>query len=190
MLSVSSDFGSHDVRVPALYADLYLQGKGEYIIFVGGIGRNTPPEFESSEGDAFAKIAVELGVPKEKILVENKSTNTGENIKFAKELLDESGLDFKSFHLVHVPYMARRGLITFKYWFREASATMISLPVSLEEGPFGMILRDEMLNILVGEVRRLEIYPSKGYFGPVEIPSDVQSAYSELVEAGYSKYIS
>ena len=69
------------------------------------------------EADRFAAIAVEMGVPRDRILVENRSTNTGENILFTKRLLAERQLDLETFIVVQKPYMERRSYATFrKIW--------------------------------------------------------------------------
>src|SRR3989338_5227466 len=106
--------GSHDTRVAEYAADLFLKGFSPYIIFSGGLGSLTKDIFQKPEADIFAEIAIKRGVPPEKILIENKSSNTGENVEFTKKLLDEKGLNFNSFILVQKPYMERRTFATFK----------------------------------------------------------------------------
>jgi uncharacterized SAM-binding protein YcdF (DUF218 family) len=109
--------GSHDVRVAERGADLYLQGWAPLIIFAGGLGRLTEGVFTQTEADMFAGIAMQKGVPKESILIENRSTNTGQNILLTQELLKANGLDPQSFIVVQKPYMERRSLATFKkHW--------------------------------------------------------------------------
>jgi uncharacterized SAM-binding protein YcdF (DUF218 family) len=45
-------------------------------------------------------MAIEMGIPKEKIIVENKATNTGENILFTKKILEDRRLSLKKIILV------------------------------------------------------------------------------------------
>src|SRR4051812_14110131 len=78
--------GSHDLRVANRAADLWIEGWAPYIIFSGGLGNLTADMWKEAEADQFAAIAVSMGVPKEKIYIENRSTNTGENILYTKEL--------------------------------------------------------------------------------------------------------
>src|SRR3569833_138627 len=80
--------GSHDTRVAERGAELYLQGWAPLIIFSGGLGRLTKGEWNQPEADLFAQIAIEKGVPQDAILIENQSTNTGENILFTQQLLE------------------------------------------------------------------------------------------------------
>jgi uncharacterized SAM-binding protein YcdF (DUF218 family) len=95
--------GSHDRRVAHRAAELYLQGLAPLLIFSGGLGRLTKDSWIEAEADLFARIAIDRGVPEEAILVENKSTNTGENILFTRRLLMKKNLDPQSFILVQKP---------------------------------------------------------------------------------------
>ena len=45
-----------------------------------------------TEAEKFAQIAFNMGVPKDMIIIENKATNTGENISKTKELLNKYNL--------------------------------------------------------------------------------------------------
>src|SRR3954467_5340330 len=72
--------GSHDLRVAERAAQLYLEGWAPLIIFSGGLGNFTKEMWTETEADKFAAIAMKMGVSKKSVLVENKSTSTGENI--------------------------------------------------------------------------------------------------------------
>ncbi|MEX0917048.1 MAG: YdcF family protein [Candidatus Paceibacterota bacterium] len=50
----------------------------------------------STEAEVFADIAREKGVPDGAILIENKSQNTGDNYKFALELLKQKAINHKT----------------------------------------------------------------------------------------------
>src|SRR6201988_2469618 len=84
---------SHDERVAERGAQLFLEGWAELIIFSGGQGAITKRLWQEPEAERFALIAHNLCVPRANILVEGKSTNTGENIEFTKQLLARKGLD-------------------------------------------------------------------------------------------------
>ncbi len=109
--------GSHDKRVAERAADLFNEGWAPLLIFAGGLGRLTEGMWQETEADLFARIAMEKGVPKEAILIENRSTNTGENILFVRQLLNEKNLNPQTFIIVQKPYMERRSYATFeKNW--------------------------------------------------------------------------
>lgn len=80
-------FGTFDIKVAELGAELYLKGYAEYLLMTGGLGKGTLERWTKPESEIFAEIALKKGVPKSALLIENKSTNTGENIAFSKLLL-------------------------------------------------------------------------------------------------------
>ena len=71
--------GSHDLRVAHRAAELYLEGWAPVVIMSGGLGNLTQGIWTEPEADKFAAIAIQKGVPAGAILIENRSTNTGEN---------------------------------------------------------------------------------------------------------------
>ena len=76
--------GSHDLRVGEYGARLWLDGWAPWMLLSGGLGNLTKHIWEEAEADQFARIAREMGVPQEQILIENRSTNTGENVAFSR----------------------------------------------------------------------------------------------------------
>lgn len=181
--------GSHDTRVAEYAADLFLKGYAPYIIFSGGFGNLTKDIFQKPEADIFAEIAVKRGVPPGKILIENKSSNTGENVEFTKKLLDEKGLKFNTFILVQKPYMERRTLATFKKVWPEKNFIVTSPQISFEDYPNDEISKNKVINIMVGDLQRIKLYPGLGFQIFQEIPPNVWLAYEKLVELGYTKHL-
>src|SRR5688572_19566512 len=78
--------GSHDTRVAERGAELFLEGWAPLLIFSGGLGRLTDGVWTETEAEKFSAIAIDKGVPAQAILIENRSTNTGENIVFTQAL--------------------------------------------------------------------------------------------------------
>ena len=184
---------SHDTRVAERGAQLFLEGWAPLLIFSGGLGAVTRHMWSEPEADRFADIARRMGVPEERILVENSSTNTGENVLFTRRLLREKGLDPEKFILVQKPYMERRSYATFRKLWPEKEALVTSAQVSfaeyLAEYASRELTGDDVVGIMVGDLQRIKIYPERGFQIPQEIPDEVWSAYEELVERGYRKYL-
>ncbi|MBC7836184.1 YdcF family protein [Acetobacteraceae bacterium] len=180
---------SHDIRVAEYAADLFLQGYAPYLIFSGGFGVLTKDLFDKPEAEVFAEVALKKGVPKDKILIENKSTNTGENVEFTKKLLTERGLDFQTFILVQKPYMERRTYATFKKVWPEKEFAVTSPPIPYESYFTKEIPKDRVINIMVGDLQRIKLYPEKGFQIYQEIPDKVWNAYEKLVEMGYINHL-
>jgi len=179
--------GSHDLRVAERGSDLFLGGYAPFIVFSGGLGTLTRHLFSKPEADLFAEIAIKQGVPKEKILIENKSTNTGENIAFTKNLLKAKELDFHSFIVVQKPYMERRTYATFQKLWPEKEVMVTSPQINFQDYPNANISKDSVINIMVGDLQRIKIYPEKGFQIYQEIPDKVWSAFQKLVALGYTK---
>ena len=181
--------GSHDTRVAERGAELYLQGWAPILIFSGGLGRLTGDIWTETEADKFAAIAEKMGVPREAILTENRSTNTGENILFTQEMLKKKYIDPQSFIVVQKPYTERRTMATFKkHW--PAKKLMVTSPqISFDKYPNEKIPLDKVIDIMVGDLQRIKIYPAKGFQIYQEIPADVWHAYERLVELGYNKHL-
>jgi uncharacterized SAM-binding protein YcdF (DUF218 family) len=182
---------SHDKKVAERGAQLFLEDYAPLLIFSGGLGAITKNMWNVPEADQFAKIAMKMGVPFDKILIENRSTNTGENILFTKIVLAEKKLNPQKFILVQKPYMERRSYATFRKLWPEKELLVTSPQVSFDEyldnysnSDFS---RDDVVSIMVGDLQRIKLYPESGFQIHQEIPHDVWAAYEELVKAGYNK---
>ena len=181
--------GSHDLRVAERVAELYHQGLAPLVIMSGGLGNFTQEIWTESEADKFAKIAIEKGVPQEAILIENKSTNTGENILFTQKLLSEKDLNPQSFIVVQKPYMERRSYATFKKHWPDKNLSVTSPQISFETYPTDEIPLERVIHIMVGDLQRIKYYPEKGFQIYQEIPPDVWQAYEKLIAAGFDKHL-
>jgi uncharacterized SAM-binding protein YcdF (DUF218 family) len=184
---------SHDKLVAEHGARLFLDGWAPLLIFSGGLGAITRTIWREPEADQFAAIAMAMGVPRECILIENRSTNTGENVHFTRELLHQRGLDPRSFIVVQKPYMERRSFATFKKVWPGKDVIVSSPKVSLDEYlarySNETLTRDEVVSIMVGDLQRVKIYPEKGFQIHQDIPPDVWDAFEALVAAGYDKHL-
>lgn len=181
--------GSHDTRVAERGAELYLQGWAPLLVFSGGLGNFTKDLWQEKEADLFAKIAIKMGVPQEAILVENRSSNTGENILFTQQLLKKKNLDPQSFIVVQKPYMERRSYATFKKHWPDKQLTVTSPQIAFEDYPNEEIPLHRVINIMVGDLQRIKVYPTKGFQVYQEIPGDVWASFEALVAAGFDQHL-
>jgi uncharacterized SAM-binding protein YcdF (DUF218 family) len=180
---------SHDIRVADRGAQLFLDGWAPLLIFSGGLGAITSQLWREPEAELFARVAVQMGVPPQRILIEPNSSNTGENVRFTRALLAERGLDLHSLIVVHKPYMERRSYATLKKVWPELEPVVTSPQVTLDEY-LGLYTNDslsaaDVIGIMVGDLQRIRIYPEKGFQIPQPIPDDVWASYEALVASGY-----
>ena len=184
---------SHDLSVAARGAQLWLDGWGPHLVYSGGFGAITRRLWREPEADQFARIAVAMGVPAEHILIENRSTNTGENVRFTRALLDEHGLDPDRVILVQKPYMERRAYATFHRVWPGKEVIVTSPQASFDDYlarySNETLSADEVISIMVGDLQRIRVYPRKGFQIEQEIPGHVWEAYEQLVSLGYDRHL-
>jgi uncharacterized SAM-binding protein YcdF (DUF218 family) len=184
---------SHDTSVAEYAAQLFLDEWAPLLIFSGGAGAITKRMFTEAEADRFAAIAIGVGVPADRIIVENQSTNTGENVQFTRELLAARLIDARSFILVQKPYMERRTFATFRRVWPEPNVCVTSPRVSLDQYLTSYaneaLSADDVISIMVGDLQRIRLYPDKGFQIPQPIPDEVWVAFRELVAAGYDCHL-
>lgn len=182
-------FGCYDDNVARRAAELYLQGYAPKILFTGGLGRNTTGLFTETEAEKFLKVAVAMGVPEEDILLENKSTNTKENICFTRALLEEKGIPHGRILGVHKPYMERRIHAAMGVYWRSQAFSVTSfrqtLAEALEESQRQGMELHSTISTIVGDFQRIEVYAKLGYQLPQFIPQEAWEAYHTLVAMGY-----
>ena len=187
---VIAAFGCYDEQIPVRAAELYHAGLAPVVVFSGGLGRNTDRLWHTAEAERFAAIALDAGVPERAIILESRSANAAENYLFTRALLAEKGVPAKRILAVHKPYMERRVWAAMPVYWPEAELTVTSPQVTMDEHfraaeAVGMTERG-VIETVVGDVQRMELYAQKGYQIPQEIPDDVRAAYGRLVAAGYT----
>ncbi|MEW2553047.1 YdcF family protein [Streptomyces zhihengii] len=178
--------GSHDLGVAEVTAELYRRGMAPLVVFTGATSRTTRERMPRGEAEHYRERAVELGVPGEAILVESRARNTGENIRFSRELLEERGVSVSSVLLVSKPYEERRAHATArKLWpgveFVSASALMTMAAYIDSIGDARLVV-----DMLVGALQRLLVYPAQGFMISQDVPEDVQKAYERLCAQGFT----
>ncbi len=181
--------GSNDTRVAGHGARLFLQGLAPWILFSGNIGKITRHLFDRPEAEVFADIARGMGVPEEAILLEPRSTNTGENIAFSRELLAARGLVPKRLIVVQKPYMERRAYAPFMKQWPGLDIRMASPPLGWDAYPDERLTKEVILPLLVGDLQRIRLYPEKGFQIEQPIPDAVWAAYEELVRRGFTSHL-
>ena len=184
-------FGCYNEDIALRCAKLYHAGYAPRVLFTGGLGRNTKEMWTESEAERFARIAISAGVPERDILIENRSTNSAENILFTRELLREKGIAAEHLLGVHKPFMERRVMAAMGVYWPEVRFTVTSPQVSIEEYialSVGQGMEEKrVIEVLVGDFQRIDVYARKGYQLPQEIPPQAMDAYKKLTAMGYTR---
>lgn len=185
---------SFDDRVAVHAAELLLDGYGDRLIFASGTANHNDlvdTGWEESELEHFVKVAVETGVPEDRIIREDRSRNAGENIRFTHDLMKGMALPMNSLVIVQKPYMERRTYATFvKQWPEPATDFTITSPALDYENYFNeQNPKDPIIAVMVGDLQRIREYPKLGFQIEQAIPDDVWASYEALVDMGYDSHL-
>jgi uncharacterized SAM-binding protein YcdF (DUF218 family) len=184
--------GTNDLRVAEFAADLYHRHFGKILVCTGGIAHQndllaTP--WPSTEAEMYAEVAIQRGVPPDHILLETRATNTAENIRFARELLDGRGVHPNNIVLAVKPFMQRRTWATMAVEWPEMPATLASPEMTLDEYFTQELPPAKIVNIMMGDLQRIWIYGRRGWSAPQRLPQEVMVAYESLKAAGFTKHL-
>lgn len=179
--------GTSDTNVAKVAADLYLNKYANKIIFSGGLGKITYKLWNETEAEKFAKLAIEKGVSSNDIYLEKESTNTGDNFRFSKKLIENEKLNIKSCIVVSKPYDEKRAYAAFKKIMPEYEVIMHSEDISCEE--YYKRNGNEWVSVLVGDIQRMKLFCEKGWQIKMDVPNEVWKAYEILVKRGYDRFV-
>ena len=186
-------FGNFNTDIAVRAAELYHQKLAPKILFTGGLGRNTEGLLPESEAQRFKRTAMACGVPECDIIIEDKSTNTRDNILFTREKLEELGIPHAHILGVHQPFMERRISAAWGVYWPEQSFSVtspqVSIPEYLRRAQEQGVSENASVSVIVGDFQRMELYAQKGWQLPQEIPQEAWEAFRTLVALGYDKQL-
>ena len=186
-------FGNFNTDIARRAAELYHGGFAPKILFTGGLGRNTEGLLPEPEAVRFAKVAMDCGVPEKDIILEDRSTNTKENILFTREKLEALNLPHRCILGVHQPFMERRIKAAMGvYWPDldfQITSPQVTIPEYLHRAKEQGITENASVSVIVGDFQRMDLYAKLGYQLPQHIPDVAWAAFRELVEMGYDKQL-
>nr|WP_246304818.1 ElyC/SanA/YdcF family protein [Nocardioides thalensis] len=178
--------------------DAVTAGEVETLMLVGGRGHTTDatltavgldPQSEETTATTEAEVmAVWMrevhGI--EDVLIEDRSTNCGNNVTLAEHVAARHGLRPRTVALVQDPTMQRRMDARFRRTWTLASASAVNRPGpdSRDAWPW-----NRWLSLVMGEVPRLRDdahgYGPRGrdFIAHVEVPEEVDAAHRALIAA-------
>lgn len=186
--------GCMDKGIPEHCAKLYREGYGNLIVFSGNVGKGTEGILDITEAERFKSVAVENGVPSEKILLEKEATNTYENYKYVKRLLEEKSIDCKSAIIVQKPYVRRRCIAIADIEFPDENVYVTSQDLTFEEfikqsEENKTMDVNEIIHEIVGEISIILEAPKFGIQSEQPISNEVLFAYEFLLRQGYQSML-
>lgn len=190
--SVIIALGTNDLRVAEFAARLFLDGYGKWLLCTGGIAHQNDllaTAWDRSEAEMYAGIAEGLGVPRERILLETRATNTAENFRFSREVLAQSDVRPSNIVIAVKPFMQRRSWATLAVEWPEIPASLASPKLSLDEYFTPSLPAEKIIHILMGDLQRIWIYGRRGWSAPQRFPANVLDAYQYLKGEGWTKHL-
>ncbi len=160
---------------------------------------------QTSEARLLGDIAAMfLGLDQSRLLLEDASTNCGENGLLSRHLLEESRLAPASVLLVQDPLMQRRTDASFRQaWADRCSPKFINWPVQvprigyrnekidyLQSPNSRKWTPERFMSLLTGEIQRLTDDENgygprgKGFLPHVDIPDEVEAAWRRIMGSG------
>jgi uncharacterized SAM-binding protein YcdF (DUF218 family) len=94
--------------------DLYRAGYARYLVFSSGY------VYSFHEADAMRALAIDQGVPASAIVLEERSTNTFQNVQYVDDILRDH--HWQRILLVSSPYHMRRALLV---WRKQAPSVVV-----------------------------------------------------------------
>jgi uncharacterized SAM-binding protein YcdF (DUF218 family) len=170
---------------------LFRQKMADFVVLSGGVAHTDDlliTDWDEPEAAVFRDRMVEIGMDPKKIIVEDQSTNCGENVQMTKALLTEKDKEVASGIIVQKPYMERRALATAEKQWPEVD-WQVSSPIISYDDYIANHDEERLINLLVGDTQRIIEYPKKGYQTEQEIPDDVKNTYDTLVKKGFTKHL-
>lgn len=186
--------GSKSLITPVYCSELWKQGYGKKILFSGGFGKITHHLFEKPEAKKYQEIAIKLGIPKDAIIIEDKSTNTGDNFKFSIKLLEKKKVSYESILIVHNNFSQRRTLNTAKANLKGKEILITSPKKTFEQFKTELQektqeVQQQIISVIVGDIQRIIIFPQFGWQVEDEVPEEVRWVYQKLKQMGYDTYV-
>ena len=137
----------------------------------------------------YAEVLRAQAVPDSHVILETCATNTGENVRYTQQLLQERSIAPRNILYAVKPFMQRRTMATHAVYWPEMPATVASPSIALEQYFTAELTPERIVNIMMGDLQRLWIYARRGWSAPQIIPQEVRNAFDRLVQLGYTKHL-
>lgn len=185
-------FGGTDLSLAEHAAQLYKDSYATKVMISGGFGKKSKLIWNEPEAVVLSKVAIENGVDESNIILEDEATNTGENISKSLSILERKRIPHETIIFVTKPYFERRAYNTLMKQWPGVDAIMSSQNVTFEEyvaNPPRKLTKEDIINLMVGNLDRIMKYPEKGFTIQDEVPEGVLSAQHFLTSVGFNKLV-
>lgn len=193
--------------------DAYKNNLCDKILINGGIGHSTEilrneirkderfnciETLNRAEADIFFDIMTKIyNIPRENIIVENQSTNCGDNALKAITLLDKLNISYSSLLLIQDPTMQLRTYASFLKYTDNKKVKIINyapfIPIInnnlklINTDIDGIWNEQRYLELIMGEIPRLKDDVNgygpcgKNFIAHVNVPKEIEEQYNRLI---------
>lgn len=177
---------SIDLGLVEVSKELDIKYSPKQIIYSGYKGKGTIGKIKGSEAQRFKNYAINLGIDKNKIITEERSVNTWQNIKNSLKKIEHQDLV-----IIHKPYAIRRTklicqklnieckIVSNKQTFNEYLKQITNKE---------QIKEKDIISEMVAEIFYIK-HNKLFNLIKTDIPEEVIEAYIFLKNKGYNKYI-
>ena len=154
-------FGTRFLEPAYIAADLFRRGMVNYVILTGGNNRVTG----GNEAITHLEVLTKEGVPRDRIILENESTNTLENVVFALPKV-AAYMDLESVERVVVVtkwYHCRRAMMTLKRHLPEGIRYSTKSYESRDTARSDWYLKEESAKRVLKEWQCIPEYLKRGH---------------------------
>ena len=176
---------SYDLRVCDHACGLIESNLAPQIVLSGDAGNWTRDLWDRPEAHVFRDRAIANGIPSDRILVEDRATNLGENVRFSSALLPEA----KTVTFVTKPSTVLRLKLTVQAQWPDVEAHVSCPRVKFPDGVSETVGLIGVINEMVGDVQRIQLYPDRGYQARHELSARVLKAWNQLVREGFVHHL-
>jgi hypothetical protein len=175
--------GSYDLRVAHRAADLAFEHPRARVVVTGAYGNWTRGVFAATEAEVFGEVLGERGVLADRVVLETRATNIGENIALSRDMLGYR--DGETVVFVTKPQTQMRVRASVPVHWPLIQARIAAPLLTLDD--YGQTERGlaPVIEEMVGDLERMAAYPARGFQVPVEIPAQVLAAGEALKAAGF-----
>jgi len=176
---------SYDLRVCDYACELIKQNLAPRLVLAGKVGNWTRHLWEAPEAHIFADRARANGIDPEQLVLEDQSTNFGENVAFVRKLLPQ----LQRVVFLTKPNSVLRVALTVPVQWPEITAYVDSPPFAFPQDVSNVIGILGVIHEMVGDLDRIIQYPSLGFQLPHRVPLPVLDSWEALKAQGFRHHL-
>ena len=176
---------SYDLRVCDYACSLIESNLAHSLVLSGKSGNWTRHLWNKPESHVFRDRAVRNGLSEDRIVVEDRATNLGENVRFSRDLLAAAG----TVTFLTKPSTVLRLKLTIEAQWPDIEAHVSCPRIKFPEDVCNVIGVLGVINEMVGDVQRIQQYPKLGYQVPHTLPPNVLDASKYLIGQGFVQHL-